>query len=82
MRSRRVLISFAAAVIAATAVLGMYASEAIAGSSLKILRSWPPVIDAVRIIEQYEKQVEKAAAGDGKTAKKAFGAHVRRPARS
>ena len=64
MLARRVLISVAAAFVLAVSVLGMAASDAAAGSSLKMLRSWPPIIDAVRILEQYEKQVEKAAAGD------------------
>ena len=64
MSARRVLISFAAALVAATGVFVMSASEAVAGSSLKILRSWPPVIEAVRSIEQYHRQVEKAAAGE------------------
>ena len=64
MIARRVLISFAAALIAATGVLAMSASEAVAASSLKILRSWPPIIDAVRILEQYHKQVEEAAGGE------------------
>ena len=63
MSARRVLTSFAI-VIGTVAVLGTAASQAVAGSSLKILRSWPPVIDAVRIIEQYHKQVETAAAGE------------------
>ncbi len=64
MSARRMLISFAAATVAAVAIFTMTAPEAIAGSSLKILRSWPPIIEAVRSIEQYHKQVEKAAAGE------------------
>ena len=63
MSARRVLTSFAVA-IGAAAVLAIAASEAVAGSNLKILRSWPPVIEAVRNIEQYHKQVEEAAAGE------------------
>ncbi len=63
MSARRVLTSFAV-VVGTVAVLGTAASEAIAGSSLKILRSWPPVIEAVRNIERYHEQVEKAAAGE------------------
>ena len=63
MSARRVLTSFAV-VVGTVAVLGTAASEAVAGSSLKILRSWPPVIEAVRNIERYHEQVEKAAAGE------------------
>ncbi|MDE0059053.1 MAG: TRAP transporter substrate-binding protein DctP [Defluviicoccus sp.] len=63
MSARRVLTSFAV-VIGAVAVIGTAASEAVAGSSLKILRSWPPVIEAVRNIERYHEQVEKAAGGE------------------
>ncbi len=63
MSARRVLTSLAI-VIGTAAVLGTAASQAVAGSSLKILRSWPPVIDAVRIIERYHEQVEQAAAGE------------------
>ncbi|MCY4549677.1 MAG: TRAP transporter substrate-binding protein DctP [Defluviicoccus sp.] len=63
MSARRVLTSFAV-VVGTLAVLGTAASEAVAGSSLKILRSWPPVIEAVRNIERYHEQVEKAAAGE------------------
>lgn len=64
MSARRVHVSLAAALVAAAAVFAMSASQAVAGSNLKILRSWPPIIDAVRILERYEKQVEKAAAGE------------------
>ena len=64
MSARRVLISFAAALIAVAGVFAMSASEAVAGSSLKVLRSWPPTLEAVRILDQYHKAVEKAAAGD------------------
>ncbi len=63
MSARRVLTSFAV-VVGTLAVLGTAASEAVAESSLKILRSWPPVIEAVRNIERYHEQVEKAAAGE------------------
>ena len=63
MSARRVLTSFAV-VVGTVAVLGTAASEAVAESSLKILRSWPPVIEAVRNIERYHEQVEKAAAGE------------------
>ncbi len=63
MSARRMLTSFAV-VVGTVAVLGTAASEAVAGSSLKILRSWPPVIEAVRNIERYHEQVEKASAGE------------------
>ena len=63
MSAKRMLTSFAV-VVGTIAVLGTAASEAVAGSSLKILRSWPPVIEAVRNIERYHEQVEKASAGE------------------
>ena len=64
MRAKPVSLSLAAAVAAATAVFAGAASEAVAGSSLKVLRSWPTTLEAVRILDQYHKSVEKAAAGE------------------
>lgn len=64
MSARRVLISFVAAMVGAVAVFAMAVPEAVAESKLKILRSWPPIIEAVRSIEQYHKQVEQASAGE------------------
>jgi len=64
MPARPVSISLAAAVAAATAVFAGAVSEAVAGSSLKVLRSWPTTLEAVRILDQYHKSVEKAAAGE------------------
>lgn len=64
MSARRVLISFAAAAVGAVAIFAMTAPEAVAGSSLKVLRSWPTTLEAVRILDQYHKEVEKAAAGE------------------
>ena len=62
MSAKPALTSLAAAAVAAA--FGTVASEAVAGSSLNILRSWPTTREAGRILDQYHVSVEKAAAGE------------------
>lgn len=54
----------AGAVIAVTAAFGLPVTEASAESKVKVLRSWPKTLEAVRILDHFHEAAEKAGGGD------------------
>jgi len=58
----------AGAAIAVTAVLGLPIVEASAESKVKVLRSWPKTLEAIRILDHFHEAVEARGGGDLKLA--------------
>ena len=64
MNTRHTFKGIASAAVVASAVWVMSAAPVAAESSLKVLRSWPTTLEAVRILDQYQKSVEAASGGE------------------
>lgn len=62
MSINKALAALGLAAVAGVAVLGTVAPAS--GATLKVLRSWPPTLETIRTLDQYQKQIEKAAAGE------------------
>lgn len=64
MKSFKFAVPLCAGALAVAAVTVLTAQDAVAQSKLKVLRSWPKTLEAVRILDQYHQSVEKMSGGE------------------